>query len=762
MPNWFDAFDTANCEADGERLLLEHSSDLNDAIAGALNARADALRKAGDSDGADEFQSWAGLARAIATKRDLLATDIIGIDDGAARLRAVRERLDTAFATLCLNDACRRFGELQRTIEDKNLEAAQAIAAQIGKRAEFEIGFLRAAARFGESRELQGYADLANGCWRQLLAGVDLLRGDSAGAETIRKDAETSLAAAAVNDRLSVKQRAGAENNLATLSYPDLEKVKQHQSAALDLAEAAGDWLMARNMRRHLAHWARQDGDWQRVVTLLDKNLKAAEKAVLNEYAPQLVLDLVEDTRPDVEEFVNGCFELGKRDPAYWQRAVETIEWGKSRAHLRASMVMATSYGNVPQRLNERLQRLKAMTRDLGNRMAMLPLAVAERQKAGAEQLLRLTGEVESQIEKFGKRRAYDLSCFPVSFAEMVKTIPARATVLCFFQQRGRVLIFVLGAEGLRGEPVEAPVTSETVARALVQIEVTSAMRANFASWDAIQTNIDMQIDAIYPMGAMNAMYQAFIAPVADRIRESDVVYISPDRSLLRIPLHAVSKVDGTALIDEVPVAYTPGFAVLRRALRAEQRSSEQPVFAAGVAKDKGGPGCAGEEAATVARFFGAAPETATREAVSSRGMNSRVLHISCHTDSSSALTNDRGLQLEDGMFGMDDIHRGSPRASLVFLSACDTSGSDLLGYGKELIGFVGAFMRCGVPSVVATMWKMPENVSVPLVEAFYAELVKNQTSPAVALQRAIQSIKRQERFAHPYFWASICLYGAA
>ena len=73
-----------------------------------------------------------------------------------------------------------------------------------------------------------------------------------------------------------------------------------------------------------------------------------------------------------------------------------------------------------------------------------------------------------------------------------------------------------------------------------------------------------------------------------------------------------------------------------------------------------------------------------------------------------------------------------------------------------------GAFLRSGVPSVVATMWKMPEAVSVPLVRTYYAELVTNKVNHAVALQRAIQAIKSQKRFDHPYFWASVCLYGAA
>jgi CHAT domain-containing protein len=334
--------------------------------------------------------------------------------------------------------------------------------------------------------------------------------------------------------------------------------------------------------------------------------------------------------------------------------------------------------------------------------------------------------------------------------------------VLCFFQQPDRVVTFVLGPEGLRGEPAVAPLGSERIARALVQLEITSAMRAEFADWNQIQVNLDMQIDAIYPIGALKMLYQALIAPVRDRIAGSKVVYVSADGTLLRIPLHATLKDDVTALIDEVPVAYTPGIAVLRRVLASARDADELSVFAAGVAKEKGGPACSQEEAETVARLLGAKAEPATREAVSQRGMKTDVFHLSCHTNKTSALTSDQGLQLEDGLLGPNEIVKGECRAGLVFLSACETAHSDLLEYGMELIGLVGSFMRCGVPSIVATMWKMPEPVSIPLVEAYYTEWRKKETSRAVALQKAVQAVKRQERFNHPYFWASICLYGAA
>ena len=275
-------------------------------------------------------------------------------------------------------------------------------------------------------------------------------------------------------------------------------------------------------------------------------------------------------------------------------------------------------------------------------------------------------------------------------------------------------------------------------------------------------SGIDERIDAIYPTGALQDVYNALIAPLRQWLDGCEVVYISADGALLQIPFQAALKDETTALIDEVAIAYTPGIAVLRRALSASQSNSGQPIFAAGVPKDKGGPGCSQEEAEVAARVFGVSPEPATRDAVIARGMKSQVLHLSCHSNLSNAMTDFQGLQLEDGLFSIIEIAGAGCQASLVFLSACETSRADLHCHGLELAGMAGAFLRSGVPSVVATMWKMPEAVSVPLVRAYYEELVTNKANRAVALQRAIQVIKSQKRFSHPYFWASVCLYGAA
>ncbi|MDD2462981.1 MAG: CHAT domain-containing protein [Desulfobulbus sp.] len=782
-----DALERVNCEEEGRELLLEHAPELNDEIGEALQEKANELRQGHDPDGAAEFESWAAYARSLVTRHLLLSIDTKDAHQTMAQLQARRDRFDLAFGELCIEKVCAPFGVLQIRLAARDLAGAEELADSVRHHVEFELQFTRAIANIGKNPEIQGQVDFCEGSWRQLLWGIEALHAalsdanepvTVASADTqydwltlpsatpeaqkLHQQARDRYLACAANERTPARLRAQSECNLAALAYPDLPKVKAHQSAALALADKTGEHRLARVMRRRLAYWASKEGDWQQVYHLLDENLKSAEKATLSEYSPQLVSHIVQEARVDVSQMLDACLELGKRDPVYWQRALEVVEWGKSRAHLRAAQLMATSYGEIPRRLQQRRERLQALTRDLENKLGLLPEEIVKRHKDKMARLLTLTAQVETQMAKFSRLRAYDLRCFPLKYAEMVKAVPVDATVLCFFQQSDRVVIFVLGSEGLCGQPVEVPLESKRLAQILVQLEFATGIRADFADWNRIQIDLDTQIEAIYPFGALKMLYQALITPVHDRIMGNKMVYISADGTLLRIPLHASLKDDTTALIDEIPVAYSPGIAVLHRALVSGRRSATPSVFAAGVMKEKGGPACSLEEAKTVARLFGVQVAPATYEALIQQGMKSDILHLSCHSNTTSRLTSGQGLQLEDRLLTPTEIGQAGCQAGLVFQSACETSRSDMLEDGMELIGLVGSFMRCGVPSIVATLWKMPDSVSIPLAEAYYTELGKNGTNRAVALQKAVQAIKRQQRFSHPYFWASICLYGAA
>ncbi|MGB7549726.1 MAG: CHAT domain-containing protein [Terracidiphilus sp.] len=97
---------------------------------------------------------------------------------------------------------------------------------------------------------------------------------------------------------------------------------------------------------------------------------------------------------------------------------------------------------------------------------------------------------------------------------------------------------------------------------------------------------------------------------------------------------------------------------------------------------------------------------------------------------------------------------RNPPRvAQLVVLSAC-SSGIGEAGWNHGMGDIVDTLASLGVPQVVATRWQIDSASAVPLMDAFYRGLANGLSVPE-ALTAARQSLIRDARYRHPYYWAA-------
>ncbi len=91
----------------------------------------------------------------------------------------------------------------------------------------------------------------------------------------------------------------------------------------------------------------------------------------------------------------------------------------------------------------------------------------------------------------------------------------------------------------------------------------------------------------------------------------------------------------------------------------------------------------------------------------------------------------------------------------LVVLSACDTGRGRITGEG--VVGLSRAFIATGVPSVVVSLWAVPDAPTSSLMTEFYRQL--QQTSDkAQALRQAMLTTKKQ--YPQPRNWAAFTLIG--
>jgi CHAT domain-containing protein len=93
--------------------------------------------------------------------------------------------------------------------------------------------------------------------------------------------------------------------------------------------------------------------------------------------------------------------------------------------------------------------------------------------------------------------------------------------------------------------------------------------------------------------------------------------------------------------------------------------------------------------------------------------------------------------------------------AELVTLSACETARGKLKP-GEGLLGLTRGLLYSGARSVLVSQWKVPDQATSKLMQAFYQNLLSGMSKPK-ALQAAKEAL-RKNGFAHPYYWAAFVL----
>jgi CHAT domain-containing protein/tetratricopeptide (TPR) repeat protein len=158
----------------------------------------------------------------------------------------------------------------------------------------------------------------------------------------------------------------------------------------------------------------------------------------------------------------------------------------------------------------------------------------------------------------------------------------------------------------------------------------------------------------------------------------------------------------------------------------------------------------------------------ANREAIMGGSIaRQRIIHFATHGMMDTRHPEMSGLVLsmfnkkgeyQDGYVRLSDIYDLKLSADLVVLSSCESAlGKDLGAEG--IIGLPRAFLYAGARSVVASLWKVDDDVTVTLMSAFYSRLQRGE-DPAQALQGAQLDLLKNPRLSDPYYWAAFILEG--
>lgn len=266
-------------------------------------------------------------------------------------------------------------------------------------------------------------------------------------------------------------------------------------------------------------------------------------------------------------------------------------------------------------------------------------------------------------------------------------------------------------------------------------------------------------------------------------------VWWIPTGRLTSLPLHAAgyhadSYGPGRTVMDRVISSYTPTISALRHARRKSRPPTEPGrSLIVSMPTTPGAPALAGvrAEATAIAGIVprpltlegadgvGASERSATRQHVEAALPECTFAHFACHARS-DPVNPARSLLLlhdhEDHPFNVARVATlDLGRASLAYLSACETALATTTTLLDEAIQLVAAFQLAGFPHVIGTLWPINDKVAVTVATAFYACLrTADGTLDASAAAQALHLATRAARRVHrrsPSLWAAYLHSGA-
>jgi CHAT domain-containing protein len=287
------------------------------------------------------------------------------------------------------------------------------------------------------------------------------------------------------------------------------------------------------------------------------------------------------------------------------------------------------------------------------------------------------------------------------------------------------------------------------------------------------------------PQPDLPTLHQLLIDPIASLLPKdpnAHVIFI-PQRSLFQVPFPALQDANGTYLIEKHTILTAPSIQVLDLTRQQRQKLAQKPVNSSralvlgnptmpsvssypGEPKQQLSPLPGAEaEARAIAPLLKTQAITGaqgTKAEIVQKMPQASIIHLATH----GLLDDVRGLGSaialapsgsDDGLLTAEEIFDMKLQANLVVLSACNTGEGRITGDG--VIGLSRALISAGVPSVIVSLWAVPDAPTSELMQSFYQNL-QNNPDKAQALRQAM--LATMKTHPGPRNWAAFTLIGEA
>lgn len=398
-----------------------------------------------------------------------------------------------------------------------------------------------------------------------------------------------------------------------------------------------------------------------------------------------------------------------------------------------------------------RNEALLAEERRLQERIAALK-AAAEDAPAAPQDLERARDAYQAFLQRTrqaNREQASLITVEPLTLAEVQALLPPGALLLEYFvTTRGQTLVWAVASDRVAVSRIHE--SQQALGERIQAFRDAIASRTR-------QAEVEEQALALGDL---------LVRPALARGIPAELIIV-PHDVLHYLPFHALKVSADRYLIQEAPLYYFSSASLMQ--FTRQKRGTGPPIPLALGNPDLHDPQLnlryAEREVQAVAELVPGALVFTRQEATKARSRElapqRNLLHFATHAELDEEDPLGSALRLaptptDDGRLDVQEIFGLELHASLVVLSACETS----LGKrnpGDEIVGLTRAFIYAGTPSVITTLWKVNDRASFELVQEFYRQLQRGQ-SKVEALRQA--QLDTQQKYPHPYYWAAYQLTG--
>lgn len=515
---------------------------------------------------------------------------------------------------------------------------------------------------------------------------------------------------------------------------------------ALETLMLVGDWQEKKYVETG------DPGHLLKAFALLDEEEALVKYIQRNFSSDRSKINLANEYREVFESGMDLCWTLyhETKDPIYLEKAFDLSEANRNTTLLQGLQdIQHKMYGDLPDPVLKIEKSIKSQLERVKMDLYYEQSAESPDKEFLAElmnQRIELTTTLDSIYEdlksKYPKYAQLKYGNTDINLSDIQDNLDQQSQMLVYFLGQEHLYSFSVTRDTIRF--LRGKVASKV-------IEKTNEFKNHLTQReDVLKDAQELYLYLIYQQ----------IVP------EKKQIILVPDNILNYIPFEILTDQQERHLIEDYTISYSGGAKIFLE-LKNEFFDYDSKMSWAGYA-----PAYEGEkqlpsneeEVRLIAdlikgdSFLG---KEASKDKFLSLNKDYSILHLAMHAEIDNNNPAYNKLIFADTILTASEIYLSECRANLAVLSACNT-GFGKLERGEGVMSMARAFHSSGIPSVVMSLWKVPDRETKKIMLHFYGHL-KNGDSKSEALQKAKLDYLRETddpSLRHPYYWAGFVING--